>query len=774
MRFKERAIDGYLPLVHHLTDEAVLTDTDSVFSITELRGFPWENADEATIHARQEQLNTLLCNISHPSVVWHVWRCRGHAHLSIYPKGGFRSGFAEALDTAYRERLFDDYLYDNRLYLGIEIRPPAALVSKKVGGETIETRLERLVNIGRLLRRGLAAYLPRPVGIREGVYSEIAETLVYAMTGRWRPIMLTTGRMGQAMFSERIWVGREAIEYRGPDRSWYGAAYGMRHYPTPRTWPPGQFWVLLSAPYRHTLYQSFRFIPIFEAQKKMRYRAGQIMVGKGAAKSQARALEAAADQLASSGTYAEGDHCLTLMVFADTMRQLVDVTSEAWANLSACTSTVAREGFALEAALFSLCPGNLRLRPRPALVSSVNLSCFEPLHGYPVGEKRGYWGEPAALFRTSSGEPYRFHKHVGDVGNILICGRAGSGKSTLLAFLLAQAERFGATIVAWDKDRGLKIFITAIGGTYLELGTPSGLAPLKRLCDEPDDIDFLILLLRGCIQADGNYQMSEDEKRRLSLGVRMVMSRLKPGQRWLEEVRAFLGVSADGAGIRLERWCWGRELGGVIDCPEDRIALDAMAMGFDQTKILDNDTARGPVMATLYHYTEKLIDGRRLIFAVDEFWKSLLDPSFRDLVNDKLKTLRKRNSPVLLVTQSPADALRSAIAHTIREQCPSKIMFNCGAMAWEDFGPHGMKFTEPEFRIIEGLAPGSGEFLIKQDNVSVRAQLPLAGLDDEIAVLSGREGHVRLFDDLATKVNGGGLSALLAMFHEERRRRVLA
>ena len=48
-------------------------------------------------------------------------------------------------------------------------------------------------------------------------------------------------------------------------------------------------------------------------------------------------------------------------------------------------------------------------------------------------------------------------------------------------------------------------------------------------------------------------------------------------------------------------------------------------------------------MAYLFHRVESLVDGRRLILAIDEFWKALADPGFRDLVNDKLKTIRKQN-----------------------------------------------------------------------------------------------------------------------------------
>ena len=98
-------------------------------------------------------------------------------------------------------------------------------------------------------------------------------------------------------------------------------------------------------------------------------------------------------------------------------------------------------------------------------------------------------------------------------------------------------------------------------------------------------------------------------------------------------------------------------------------------MGFDQTSVLDNPDASGPVMATIFHQSDKLLDGRRFVTVVDEGWRSLLVPAFADLINDSLKTRGKKNAPVIFGTQSPRDALASPIGHTIREQCPGTVAF---------------------------------------------------------------------------------------------------
>src|SRR3546814_4142385 len=59
---------------------------------------------------------------------------------------------------------------------------------------------------------------------------------------------------------------------------------------------------------------------------------------------------------------------------------------------------------------------------------------------------------------------------------------------------------------------------------------------------------------------------------------------------------------------------------------------------------------------------------------IDEFWKELGDDAFRAFAQDGLKTYRKQNAFLVFGTQSPADALRSDISHSIMEQVATKIL----------------------------------------------------------------------------------------------------
>ena len=189
------------------------------------------------------------------------------------------------------------------------------------------------------------------------------------------------------------------------------------------------------------------------------------------------------------------------------------------------------------------------------------------------------------------------------------------------------------------------------------------------------------------------------------------------------------------------------------------------------TEFLDNADIRGPLMAYIFERIERTITGERIVIAIDEFWKALGDPIFSDLANNKLKTIRKQNGLMVFATQSPADALRSKIAHTIIEQCPTQIFMANGRASASDY-VSGMKLTAREFELVaRELTPESRRFLIKQGHASVVAELDLSGFDDELAILSGRTANVRLADKIRgeQRQTEDSSNEWMAAFHKRRR-----
>ncbi|PZR84715.1 MAG: VirB4 family type IV secretion/conjugal transfer ATPase [Stutzerimonas stutzeri] len=785
---REREPDIYVPYIGHAAPGTVLLDDGSLLAMLRLDGATFELADPALVNALHAQRNILLRNISSDRVVLQIHVVRSLAEPSEYPAEPCASAFARELDERYRDRLLSNRLFRNELFLSILLRPAgrgglaqgnvAALFARRKRGDRARAaspaNMDQIDSIADTLAYELHAYGVRRLALREAsglMFSEVAEALRLVLTGEHMPVPLVNGHLGGAVYTDRVIVGREAIEIRGAGGSTFAAGFGLREYPAV-TWP-GMFDTVLGAPYRCVLTQSFGFLGKQDAQGIMTRKQNQMVTAQDKAASQTEALTEAADMLASNA-FVMGDHHLTLMTFADSLDKLRLVASSARRDLAESGAVIVREDLALEAAYWAQLPGNMRLRTRPGAISSRNFAAMASLHNYPLGTQTGHWGAPLTLFRSTGGTAYRFHLHaptetVRDLGNVFVAGPTGSGKTTLMLFILAMAERQKAQVVFFDKDRGGDILARAVGGTYLVLpaGEPSGLAPLKALSDKPGDVEFVKELVKALV-LDPGKAMAPEQERRLELGVRAVLA-LPRDARSFAELRAFLGqADPEGPGARLDKWCQGGALGWVLDNDADRVSLDAPFLGFDVTAVLDDPVTRGPILSYLFHRVESLLDGRRLVLAIDEFWKVLLDAGFRDLVNDKLKTIRKLNGLVILATQSPADALRSPIAHSIIEQCPTQILMPNTRADAADYRD-GLKLTEPEYLAVrEDLAVGGHRFLLKQGNASVACELDLTGMDDLIAVLSGRASTVRLMERLIEDV-GPDPAAWLPLFRRRWR-----
>jgi type IV secretion system protein VirB4 len=171
----------------------------------------------------------------------------------------------------------------------------------------------------------------------------------------------------------------------------------------------------------------------------------------------------------------------------------------------------------------------------------------------------------------------------------------------------------------------------------------------------------------------------------------------------------------------------------------------------------------------LLHLTESLIDGRRFVYVMTEFWKRLDDPVFTDFANNKQKTIRKQNGLGIFDTQSPADVLRSDIARALIEQSATFFFLPNPRADYGDY-VHGFKLTEAEFNIVRSLGENSRLFLVKQGHRSAIGRLDLAGLGDVLDVLSGTTDNVELLDRIRVRV-GDAPADWLPVFHEELAKR---
>lgn len=780
-KFKARELEPetFIPYVRHIDETVVGLDSRALMTVIALEGIAFETADPLDINAFHRDLNTLYRNIADERLsLWaHIIRRRDND----YPQGVYANAFSDSLNRKYRDRMVGEDLFRNDLYLTLVWHPardPARKIAslltrlqkaRATGFELDRQALKHLVDVTTDVSAGLARFAPRILSIyeRDGiVFSEPSEVLHQLVGGRREPIPLTEGRISSAIYSDRVIIGRETVEIRHEAASRFAGMFGFKEYPA-RT-RIGMLDGLLTAPFELILTQSFGFVNKADAKVIMGRKQNQMVSAGDRASSQLHELADALDDL-ESNRFVLGEHHLTLAVFAPSVTELNDNLAKSRSHLTNGGAVVAREDLGLEAAWWAQLPGNFRYRARSGAITSKNFAALSPFHSYPRGQKHGNeWGPAVALLKTASGSPFYFNFHHGDLGNTFVCGPTGSGKTVVVNFMLSQLQKHDPHIVFFDKDRGADLFVRAAGGIYLPLrnGAPTGCAPLKCLEPTPQNKVFLSQWIAKLVGSKAR-ELSVTEVRDIAGAIDGIAD-LSRNERTIGALRAFLdNTDPEGIAARLRRWEKGGPLGWVFDNEADDIGIGAKFLGYDMTHFLDNEEIRTPLMAYLFYRVEQLIDGRRIIIVIDEFWKALADEAFRDLAQNKLKTIRKQNGLMLFATQSPRDAIDSPIAHTIIEQCPTQLFMPNARGSHADY-VDGFKLTEREFELISrALSNDARRFIVKQGHNSVVAELNLAGFDDELAVLSGRTANVELGDRIRADV-GDDPSAWLPLFQQMR------
>ncbi len=784
IRSRELGPETFIPYVRHVDDVTIALESRALMVVISLEGVSFETADVLDLNALHRDLNTLHRNIADERLaLWtHLIRRRDNS----YPDGTFTAPFSATINEKYRERMVREDLFRNDLFLSVVWSPPrdpaeraAKLLSRlgrarRSGVELDEESLKQLHDKVIDITAGLKRFEPRVLSLYEHdglLFSEPSEVLHELVGGRWEPVPLTEGRIASAIYSDRVIVGRETIEIRHEAESRFAGMLSFKEYPA--TTRPGMLDGVLTSPFELIMSQSFSFVSKADARTIMGRKQNQMLSSGDKAASQIEELDGAMDEL-ESNRFVLGEHHLSLAVFAPSVKELTDHLAKARASLTNGGAVVAREDLGLEAAWWAQLPGNFRFRARSGAITSRNFAALSPFHSYPTGHKDGNeWGPAVALLKTASGSPYYFNFHYGDLGNTFICGPSGAGKTVLLNFMLSQLEKHDPHVVFFDKDRGADLYVRAAGGAYLPLknGTPTGCAPLKALDLTPENKVFLARWV-GKLVGSATRELSVTELRDIAAAIDGLAD-LPVDRRTIGALRTFLdNTNPEGIAARLRRWERGGPLGWVFDNVIEDIGFGEFGVGgkmvgYDMTDFLDNEEIRTPLMAYLFHRVEQLIDGRRIIIVIDEFWKALQDEGFRDLAQNKLKTIRKQNGLMLFVTQSPRDAINSPIAHTIIEQCPTQIFLPNSRGSHSDY-VEGFKLTEREYELIaRELSVESRRFVLKQGHNSVVAELNLNGFDDELAILSGRTANVELADAIRAEV-GASQADWLPIFQQRR------
>jgi len=764
----DTAISEFLPLSTHVSPTVLKTTGGDFLMVWNLAGLPFVGREEWDLESRHNSFNRLLQTLRAPDFCnLAFWVHDVRRRRRINQRSRFGQTFNQQLSDAYFEALSSQKIMQNELYLTMIYRPVVAgkrFIEKSANLERLaaeqDEAIAKMQELAGNVEAVLKDYSPYRLGMyesREGiVFSEALEFFGYLLNRLDEPVPVLDAAVrdylpvSRHLFSER--TGDYVIAT--PDGvNHFGAILNIKEY-TDATFP-GILNRLKYLDFEYVITHSFSPMGRQDALKVLDRTKGMMISSGDKAVSQIAELDHAMDQLAS-GNFVLGEYHFLMALYAESQDRLSQNIAAARAELSNAGFVSAKEDLAVASSFYSQFPANWKYRTRLANVSSLNFLGLAPLHNFASGKKDGNpWGECVTTLQTTNGQPYHFNFHathpgensLGEkaIGNTMVIGKSGTGKTALINFLLSQVQKLSPspTIFFFDKDRGAEIFVRACGGNYLALesGRPTGFNPFQ--CERTEgNVQFLAELIK-VLAGKAEYTSREEED--IHRAVENILD-TPPTLRTMGNFQKSLpNMGDDGLFARMRKWTAGNSLGWVFDNAADTIDLQkANIIGFDYTDIIDNPEVRVPVINYLLHRLEALIDGRPLIYVMDEFWK-ILDGKggLKEFAKNKQKTIRKQNGLGIFATQSPEDALASDIAAALIEQTATMILLPNPNASRDDY-LEGLKLTEAEYQVVVNLDERSRSFLVKQGHASSVCQLNLRGLDDALAVISASTDNIEI------------------------------
>lgn len=768
----DAAIRDFIPLSSHVSPTVVKTTGGDFLLAWRLDGLPFVGREEWELEHRHNTFNRMLQTLRAPDFVnVAFWVHDVRRHRRLRDNSRFGQAFNQELSDAYYAALSGQKIMQNEIYLTMIYRPIVggkAMVEKSSDlnrleaeqAQAIATVLELAGNVEAVLKD----YAPTRLGMYEAsnsvVFSETLELYGYLLNRIDEPVPVLN-----AAVADYLPVSRQRFSAKTGDfvlttpsgENHFGAILNIKEY-VDGTYP-GILNGLKYLDFEYVITHSFSPMGRQAALKALERTKGMMISSGDKAVSQIAEMDGAMDQLAS-GNFVLGEYHFTIAIYAGSQEALALQIATTRAELSNAGFVSVKEDLAVTSAFYAQFPGNWKYRTRLANVSSLNFLGLSPLHNFATGKRENNpWGPCVTTLQTTNGQPYYFNFHathpaensLGEkaIANTMVIGKSGTGKTALINFLLSQVQKLdpSPTIFFFDKDRGAEIFVRACGGNYLALenGKPTGFNPFQCESNEAN-LQFLADLVK-VLAGKSIYSSREEED--IFRAVEAMLDTPIHLRNMTNFQKSLPNLGDDGLFVRMRKWTAGNSLGWVFDNPRDTVDLSrANIIGFDYTDIIDNPEVRAPVINYLLHRLEDLIDGRRLIYVMDEFWK-ILDGKggLKEFAKNKQKTIRKQNGMGIFATQSPEDALASDIASALIEQTATMILLPNPNASREDY-VDGLKLTDAEYQVVVSLDERSRCFLVKQGHASAVCQLNLRGMDDALAVISASTDNIEIMHEI--------------------------
>ncbi|ENA1754851.1 VirB3 family type IV secretion system protein [Yersinia ruckeri] len=792
MKLNERmTLDKFIPYSSHIHPHVIRNRHGDLVTTWELGGTVFECEDEHHLTLMVAHLNNMIRSYEGLPVTFYIHRIREKYQDAFDASSGIP--FSDEITEHYYQHIKDKSFWRHRLFFTVCYVPFSKLEKKIMKTQptgkrnaALDEALKVMLEYYEALNAALSRYMATPLGLYEKndrVYSSQLAFYHRLITGKWQNVAVTRSPFYDTLSTPDVFFTTDTAECQTVSGSRFFRSLEIKDY-SPETYT-GLLDALLYAESEYVLTQSFTCMARDEAQNHIRLAENRLNSTNDDAISQREELIVLRDLL-QSGHVSCGKYHFSLLVSSASADQVVKETNALALPFTDLGIMISLSTLSLSAAYLAQLPGVYKLRPRLVVISSQNYADMCSLHNFHSHKRNGNpWGEAIAILKSPGGGGYYLNLHDSQVerddfnekmpGNTAIIGKTGSGKTLLMTMMtqLMQKYRNPATFSAattikrlttvyFDKDRAAEMSIRQMDGRYFRIrtGIPTGFNPFL-LPPTRRNISFIKRLIRILCHRNSKKLDPRDEER-ISTAVDTIMLNYPPEYRYYGITRLLevlpepptKEARTNGLRIRLKQWALGGEFGWVFDNKEDTFNInDIDNFGIDGTEFLDDEDIRGPITFYLLYRVTSLLDGRRLVMFMDEFWKWLADVEFSKFSLNMLKVIRKLNGIFIPATQSPDEIVRHPIAPAIIEQCSTQILLANPKASHADY-VEKMNIPESVYDIVHNLDPNEHYMVVLKTPLHAgeprpfvsMAKMDLSGLGNITKILSGSEDNLKIFD----------------------------
>lgn len=486
--------------------------------------------------------------------------------------------------------------------------------------------------------------------------------------------------------------------------------------------------------------QIFMFVPSGAAKKHYDHIHKIISYGKDAD----LLNESGHSEFFSSDEGFSNDYCkifTSVMVYADSKEFFNEKVKQLVKRFNDLGLVAVREDFWMASVYWAQLPGNFRFIPHNRMhYLNTSRSChFASLINHESGNYIGSkWGSPLTLLRSVKGTPFylNYHNRNG-LGNTLMVGPIGSGKTILSRFLIAQSFKYSPRVINIDVDADSKEFFETFGGTNLKISQNQAsdilINPFNPQLFGDDREQYRTWLHRSIYPSTVNLPQFVEF---FSLIVDHLLTADSDISRY-EIVKAAIESTDDQLMKQgFQSFFDKNEFNHIFAEFDENLAklTNNKIVNIDVSDLLSSPLIFESYIGILLEKTISLLDGEPTIIIVNNLTRIMGCQHFATKFSDWLQKINLRNAVALINMNRDEELEKSPLFQKSLKYFGS-FMFLSDKFA-DKYFRRNFGLTERELNNIKSYEKKRHIFLFKQDTTSVSLQLNLAGLDDELKVLS--------------------------------------